>query len=538
MVYKNIYFILFFFINTSIVVGQENYKEANNLLVNKQYAQALELFINELKTTSNSNLNYKTGLCLFNLNKKQKALPYFELAIEQTTKKYDLENLEEESSPLEAYYYYANCQHASSNLLSAFLNYDKYYELAKNKDPLKFKSEIGMYQCRTAEDQSRQEPIYVVKNLGDSLNSNNNEYRPVISIDGSEIYFTSNRLRPDSSNSEFIDENSGTYFEDIYLSYRTSSGKWTDPNYLSFCKPSINNGSVSTSLNGERFFVYQDNKNNGDIFHSNFNITENQKLDTINSNEFNSPYKESHASQSSDGQSIYFSSDRPGGFGGLDIYRITKLPDGTWSKAQNLGESINSKSDEESPFIGTDGKTLYFSSNGAESIGGYDVFFSQLNEINEWSTPQNLGMPINTFGDDLYYSTMANGYMGVYASNSQNNSGDFNLFFAQSEISYYRNVTIFKGKIQTNNGNKIPEGISIHVRDLTEDGKTVMFKPRIRDGVYIMNLLPCHSYSVIYKFQNEPFYTTKKTVPCSSSYQEIHEELILDVVNLKITSTK
>ena len=108
------------------------------------------------------------------------------------------------------------------------------------------------------------------------------------------------------------------------------------------------------------------------------------------------------------------------------------------------------------------------------------------------------------------------------------------MYFVQTSNSYYKNVTIFKGYISTQNNNELPKGISIHVKDLTENSDEKIFKPRLRDGGYVLNLKPCHSYSIEYKLNGVSFYQTENLVPCNSSYQEIHEEIILDVINLKV----
>ena len=210
------------------------------------------------------------------------------------------------------------------------------------------------------------------------------------------------------------------------------------------------------------------------------------------------------------------------------------MPDGTWSKAMNLGPTVNSIDDEESPFIGADGITLYYSSNSKYSMGGFDIFVSQMNAIGEWSEPKNLGYPLNTFGDDLYYSTMANGFMGIYASNTLNSKGLYDVYFVQTENSYYKNVTIFKGYIKTNNQTTLPKGISIHVKDLTENSSAKIYKPRLRDGGYILNLKPCHSYEISYQYKGKVFYKTNNLVPCNSSYQEIHEEIILNPITFEV----
>lgn len=523
-----------------LAVGQskEEHSIVNELIEKKAYYEAIPILKKMVNEDNNSNLNYKLGLCYYLTDEKIKSIPFFEEAIKSVTKKHKFNDVLQTQAPLDAFYYFANAQHYNGNIILAFEYYNKFYKHASKKSKLKQNALVGLYQCEVADELINHPIEYVIDNLGDTLNSDLSEYRPVISVDGSEIYFTSNRLRPDKSNQNIINPKTGNYYEDIYVSYRTKNGIWSNPQYLNFCEPTQNDASVSLSFNGEIIFVYKGSTGNGDIYYSNLNNLNYEQVKPFPAKDLNSMFNESHASMSVDGNEIYFVSDRKGGYGGKDIYRIRRMPDGTWSKAYNLGPEINSENDEESPFIGADGKTLYFSSNGKKSMGGYDIFVSQMNTLGEWSTPKNLGYPLNTFGDDLYYSTMANGFTGIYASNNKLSKGFFDVYFVQSKTSYYKNVTIFKGHIKPSNHQTLPKGITVRVKDLTENSTSKIYKPRLRDGGYVLNLKPCHSYSISYYYNDKMFYNTKNLVPCNSSYQEIHEEIILDVVNLKVIDKK
>ncbi|MGV6861732.1 MAG: hypothetical protein ACWA41_08155 [Putridiphycobacter sp.] len=522
-------------VNSLIAQPESLYVKANDLISEKAFNQAIPVLETILKEDDSPNINYKIGLCYYQTNRPLEALPFFEESIKNVTKKYKFSDIHQVKAPMEAFYYFAKVCHYNGNLILAFEFYNKYYaNSSKRKSPFRRKALVGIYQCEKADELINNQKEYVIEDLGDTVNSELSEYRPVISLDGSEIYFTSNRIIPDSSNKNIINPKTGLYYEGIYMSYRTQSGIWTNPKYLEFCKATQNDASVSLSYNGEEIFVYQGNTGNGDIYYSDMGDLNFEKIKPFPAKDLNSSANESHASMSLDGNFIYFVSDRKGGYGGKDIYRIRKMPDGTWSKAMNLGPTINSPDDEESPFIGADGKTLYFSSNGVNSMGGFDVFVSQIDPLGNWTEPENLGAPLNTFGDDLYYSTMANGFMGIYASDNKNGQGYFDIYFVQTENSYYKNVTIFKGYIKTASESALPKGITIAVKDVTENSEEKVYKPRLRDGGYILNLKPCHSYNITYKYQGKTFYNTNTLVPCNSSYQEIHEEIILDVVNLKV----
>ena len=132
----------------------------------------------------------------------------------------------------------------------------------------------------------------------------------------------------------------------------------------------------------------------------------------------NTSSRESSITITHDGKRIYFSSNRIGGIGTGDIYYADKDKNGRWSKAINLGPGINTEADEESPFIDSDGKTLYFSSQGGKGMGGYDIFRARLLNVekNEWSKPENLGYPINTPDNDAFYVVSKDGKRGYYSS--------------------------------------------------------------------------------------------------------------------------
>lgn len=279
-------------------------------------------------------------------------------------------------------------------------------------------------------------------------------------------------------------------------------------------------------------FVYS-SINGGDIYYSEVQDTTFGNLVPFPAEEMNTDAWETHATISPDGDYIYFVSDREGGFGGRDIYRLKKLPDGSWSKAFNLGPTINSIYDEDAPFLGADNKTMYFSSNGPKSMGGFDIFVSQMDEQEQWSEPKNMGYPLNSYDDDIFYTTTADGLTGFYASDKLDGQGDKDIYIVETESSFIKNVAIFTGFILTADHSMIPIGITIHVTDLTDATPTKVYRPRRRDGGYVLNLKPCHTYQIDYKLDNQDFYNTELYVPCNSSYQEIKHELLLDMINLE-----
>ncbi|UPT66450.1 MAG: OmpA family protein [Sphingobacteriales bacterium JAD_PAG50586_3] len=165
---------------------------------------------------------------------------------------------------------------------------------------------------------------------------------------------------------------------------------------------------------------------NCDIYYSVFSNNEwgdITKLDGVNLPD----YWESQPSVSSDGNTIYFASDRPGGQGGMDIYKTVKAADGKWGKPINLGPTINTDLDDKSPFFHTDGQTLYFSSEGHQNLGGFDIFFSKTDSTGKFLKPKNIGYPINTDKDDLGFFCSTDGKTGYFATDRQKGVGGYDI---------------------------------------------------------------------------------------------------------------
>ena len=193
-------------------------------------------------------------------------------------------------------------------------------------------------------------------------------------------------------------DSKGTYSEDIYLSYKVGDS-WIPPDknkmfYATVFNTKIQEGinsaghdaSIALSVDGQTLFVYKDTEiGSGDIYISERNGLAWTYPTKLNTN-INSDHWEGSASLSADKQTLYFSSERPGGMGGKDIYVSVKREDGIWGEAISLGPDINTSEDDDAPFIHADDKTLYYSSRGQQSMGGYDIFISRRNENGEWGS--------------------------------------------------------------------------------------------------------------------------------------------------------
>ncbi len=402
-----------------------NYEKAEIFLIDENYEAALALFMElEQIWPDNPNLNYKIGYCYMHVRgSKTEAIPYLEKAIRHVNLSY-LGDYIETTVPLEAYYYLAQACHVQYRFAKAIEYYNIYLNYIMDLNPdavdeVKFMIE-KTYNARKLVDN----PVSIrIENLGPSVNSPYPEYSPIISENKDYIIFTSRR---ENSTGGKKDEK-GLFFEDIYIT-RLVNGKWEKSQPI---KGKINTSgheaSISLSHDEQTLFIYKDDKGVGNIHISKFENGDWSKPEKL-PEPINSQNWETHASLAPDGKTLFFVSDRPGGFGGRDIYKSIHLGGDKWTEPENLGPTINTKYDEDAPFILSDGVTLYFSSEGHENMGGFDIFVTTISEDGFWATPENIGYPINTTEDDVFYYPTADEKFAVFSTSRQRRGlGDLDI---------------------------------------------------------------------------------------------------------------
>ncbi len=315
------------------------------------------------------------------------------------------------------------------------LEFDKalvYYNQYRNKvvskpnyqgrDKIELKEvERKILECNNGKEFVANPKNFSIINLGREINSEFEDYAPVLNENEDEIVFTTRR-RDGNLNENVYDDNKP--YEDVFMASK-SGGKWSRAKNIGITvNTKFNNSNAALSADGKTLYLYND-EGNGDIY-----ISERQADGTWGIPEalpglINSSFREESVSVTKDGDVLYFSSERPGGFGGSDIYVCTKDSNGEWAKVKNLGTKINTEFNDDNPFIDYDSKTLYFSSRGRKGMGGYDVFKATLlnQDKNEWSEPENLGYPINTPDDDIQFVSTKDGQRAYYASVREDGMG-------------------------------------------------------------------------------------------------------------------
>ena len=487
---------------------------------------------------NNANFNYRKGYALLKaVGGFKEAIPHLEIAITNSSKIYDVFSPKEKNSSIDSYYYLGRCYHLDGNIPKARENYELFQNKAPNVSELLPDVELMLIQCDIAEDFLENPRNYEMVNLGETINSNAPEYSPIISLDGQALYYTSRRLREDKSNEDIVEPKDNMYLEDVYVSYKKNGKEWQKPELMEFCLPERNEATVAVSTDERFIYVYKDDEGNGDIFYSEFEDSRFKKLQALETEGLNTDAWEPHLTVSPDGRVKYFSSDREGGFGGRDIYRIIKLPNGEWSQPQNLGPTVNTKYDEDSPFISVDNKTLYFSHNGNLSMGGFDVFVTVLGEENEWSDPINLGYPLNSMGDDIYYTTTADGLTGYLSSYRADGIGEKDIYEIKNDYLGLNNVAVLTGKIRTTTDEPIPEDIAFTLTCLNcgNDYERVIY-PRVNDGGFFASLQPCRTYEMVFHYNNgeTEFHRETFDTECDLGYEEVVKDILLDLPTMSV----
>jgi outer membrane protein OmpA-like peptidoglycan-associated protein len=419
---KKIQFVLFLLLMLSGVPQAQEYQEvlrnvfyeAEFWMVEEAYPDAL-LEYQKLYTRGyedNANINYRMGICYLNIpGEKAKAIPYLEKAVNNVTARYKEGIFKETKAPFDAWLYLGNGYRINNQLDKAIECYNEYKELIDDDE-----SEMAHYAdkqieaCNNARKAMENPVFHIRENLGEKLNTGNADYNPVISHDENTlIYMTTLK------------------FYDAVNMVKRENGEWGDPRQITAeLEPEGKLYANSFSRDGKTLFLNQEDNFNSDIYVS---LLDGERWGKANplEKEINTKYWESHACISADGETLYLASNRKEGLGGMDIWVSKMGPEG-WEEPQNIGETINTDLNEDHPFISEDGSLLFFASQGHFNIGGYDIFYTEKQADGSWGEPRNIGYPLNTTDDDLFFVPLGDGKTGYQAIFSDENVGSRDLY--------------------------------------------------------------------------------------------------------------
>lgn len=488
----------------SLKYALDKLQSGNERIQNSDYAAALPYFLSaDSINPYNADLNVKIGLCYLNTAYKPRCLKYFE-------KGYGIKKkISKRINFFLARGYQLNCQWDS-----ALTEYTLALKRAASKD----KKDIDKYidECNNGK-QLMEHPVKVtIENMGIVINSPYDDYRPLLTAGGNEMVYTSKRQ---SSNSGDADE-MGQYADDIYIIQNTG-GDWDIPVGLDpMVNSSGNDAGAYISPDGKTLYVIRDDHGK-DIYRCSYSRkgwSEPVSLgDTINT-----LYDETSMCLSPDGKTLYFTSDRPGGIGGEDIYTSKLVEDSSWSSPVNMGSVINTPYNEDGVYMAADGKTLYFSSEGHNTMGGYDIFMTVQDDAGKWSEPENLGYPINTPLDDRYFSISNNGRYGYYAR--MTDSSMLDIYRISMDAFLPKEWVLGGAVIDVASRQKIKAGVELYDK---AQGTHSPFGPDTVTGKYSLTLPAGHEYVVNITAKGYKDSTLDINVPDTTMYREISRNIAL-----------
>ena len=426
---------------------------------------------------NNANLEYKIGNCYLNIPfEKAKAISYLEKAVKNAH--YDAEegSFKEKRAPLDAYFVLGNAYRIKGDLDKAIATYNKFKGLltAKNKMLNSDFIDQELAACNNAKVLTRDPKFFKKQNLGELINVASINFRPVVSEDEGVLLYTSK-----------FGENNIIYFS------KKDKGVWSPPIDITVAIGSNKDCETSfLNADGTELYLYKHDEFVGNIYISHFENGHWGKIQKLNKN-INTKYYESHACISHDGNTLYFTSNRPGGSGQQDIYKSIRNKDGDWGPAINLGETINTPYNETSPFITANDSLLFFSSEGHFNMGGFDNFKAK-RKGETWETPENLGYPLNTTDDDQYYLPVQNGMIAYYSFVDGYKQKDiFRLFFVDSLITIQGIVSVTDSLATPLNQ------FLITVIDTLQKDTIMLVTPQDSTGFYSFYIKPL-SYKIVY----------------------------------------
>ncbi len=519
-----------------------NFDEGSLLLEEGNPVMALEYFKFARKYDSlNANINYLLGFCyLYHPISKHEAERYLEIAARNTTKNYEPFEASFDMAPIVTYYHLAHAYHLDYKFDKAIETLDKFTTFIREKDK-KAKADIKHLRewINFAKLYCSSPQKVEIINLGDSINDEMPDYSPCLSGDERTLVFSHRgKNNMGASSGELAID--GIPFEDVVVSYKKDNGDWTKPVSISpFINTITHDGAVGLSPDGNTLIVYKD-ENGGDLFESKFDGKEWSIPVKFGSN-INTEHWEPSACLSRDGNIIYFVSDRPGGLGGKDIWKCVKLPNGQWSLATNLGPNINTPYNEESPFIGADGITFYFSSEGHESMGGYDIMYSIVDDDGNFSRPINMMYPINTPDDDLYLVASPDNKRLYYASAHESgfntsilpqNHGEKDIYMINYSKGMSNALVLVKGQIKPGPCDSIPSDIAIIVTNKSTNELVGTYRPQHVTGAFSVILAPGLAYNFSYQQGGVEILNEDIDVSEEMTYEEINRDIKIRPHNL------
>lgn len=516
------------------------------------YKEALPLLFEANKfNPDNAQLNYRIGRCyLVSPIYKEQCLPHFLKAQKLNP------NVARDIN-----YFLGMGYQLTMEFDKAIAAFKIHQSVLTSKDPIEVEeTQNRIKECEMGKKLVAKPVRAFIDNFGSVVNSKYPEYGAIISADESVMMFTSRR---NTTTGGGIAEGLNEYYEDIYITTK-SGGQWTTPINMGVnVNSNEHDATVAVAPDAQSMIVYKDDKGDGNLYETKLVGSTWSKPVKMNKN-INSKSHESSASYSNDAKTLYFVSNKPGGFGEHDIYYTKWDPiKKEWGLAVNVGPTINTKYNEESVVIHPDGKTIYFSSQGHETMGGYDIFMSKLQADGvTWGKPENIGYPINSVDDDVFFVINASGRRGYYSSFKADGYGEKDIYMitflgpekpvqlsAEDNLlaniaepvrekivekqvdAATKRITILKGVVRDAKTLK-PLYSDIELIDVEENKTLAKFESNSTTGKYLVSLPSGKNYGLIVRADGYLFHSENFNIPETAAYQEVEKNIDLERVEV------
>lgn len=494
------------------IIPTGNIQRADRLFFDENYKEALDEYLLVLeRDPEDIKVNYNAGLCLLNSDyDKIKSLPYFQKVVF-----YD-----DEAATV--YYLIGKAYQSDMRFDRAIENFNKYIEYYSSIDEFSVEeAEIEIEYCENAYQLIKFPRECVYENLGEHINSPYPDYFPFVTMDESFVVFTSKR---DDGSTKLPD---GTFSSNIYYS-KVENGEYTDAVHMPGAdnKPSESEVVIGMANDGKNMLLMKGEEGiSGDIYEADFANDQLENLVSLGPRINSEDSREIAATYGTDRNTVYFVSDRDGGYGGTDIWIAKKLPTGAWGVPYNAGPSINTERDEDFPNLSPDGKTLFFSSKGHFSMGGFDIFQAKWDaDSNAFVNPRNIGYPVNSVDDDMNYRQSASGRYGYISALRPEGYGDYDIYrLTISEVD--PEYTVLRGVLSADKGEL--SGTAITVTNLATGELEGNYTPNQNTQRYVIILPPGEFDVYITADDREPVAFTVKVLGKSSFQPEVVRDIMM-----------
>ncbi|WP_226178487.1 OmpA family protein [Hymenobacter lucidus] len=491
-------------------------KTANKFFDQENYRASIPFYEQVLaKEPNNALALFRAGISYMSFD-KEKASDYI----------YKAQRLKPKVSK-DVEYWLGRVDHLNYNFDEAIQHFQAYNTTLKKNDTRKVALAQLIQHSKNAKIQFNSPKDIFVKNLGPTINTAFSEHSPVISNDDKLLLFTSRGENVTGATGSVANPKNksiaadGEYYEDIFEAKRIDDENWEKPRSLSGAlNGKGHDASIQVFDNDTKMLMYRQDEN-GDIFYSEKGGTDWTEPKKLNNN-INSKAFESDAYITPDGLTIYFSTSKYSDQNTLDIYYATRQAGGDWGTPKSLGNVINTPFDDDSPYLSKDGKTLYFSSRGHNTMGGYDIFKSEFDSVGRtWGRPENMGYPVNTPDDDTYYRLSPDGSYAYLSSYRIGGYGEKDIY----TINYIKNA-IIRGKVYSLRDSTVIPGVELVFSGTQADKTALSYRDvtKPETGDYQVNVLSGRTYQVAVSKDGKNIETQEFAVPISTNDSTVIEK--------------